>query len=224
MFTPGQFKSRCLGLTSPGLLKWCPVWWRTQAPRMRMTLFLLSSTSHLVWNLRSKGKRTKKIFESKSPPFLFDLLGVSRPLSPLRWLARWAFHPQKIERVLKCATCFGPLGDAPHQHATRCGISSHDKIAASKESCGIDSKLREFCLSTLVCVPYSFCWVISGGRCNRSCTDRKNRQSAEFTFAAAKHTDLRLQTCTEFTTKGVILQLGVSSRHWRAYNTTVKVS
>ena len=41
-------------------------------------------------------------------------LGVSQPLSPLQCLARQAIHPQKLGRVLNCATCFRPSDDASH--------------------------------------------------------------------------------------------------------------
>ena len=48
-------------------------------------LFLLAAVAlKPLWTGRNKGRRKKKTFESKSPPFLFDLPGVSRPRSPLR--------------------------------------------------------------------------------------------------------------------------------------------
>ena len=105
-----------------------------------MTCFS-SLPSRWLRSLRNKGKRKKKTFEWKCPPFLFDRLSVSRLLSPLRWLAKRVLHPQKIGRVLNCATCFQPPNDAPHRLATRCDIQSHNRIAASKASCGIDFTL-----------------------------------------------------------------------------------
>ena len=44
-------------------------------------LFLLTAVA-LVWTLHKKGKQTKQKIESQSLPFLFDLLGISRLLSP----------------------------------------------------------------------------------------------------------------------------------------------
>ena len=92
ILTLGQFKSWHSGLTSPWSLKWCPASWRTQAPTVRMARFS-SLLLHLVWTLCNKGKRKKKAFELKSPPFLFDLLSASWPLSSLCQLAMQASHP-----------------------------------------------------------------------------------------------------------------------------------
>ena len=67
----------------------------------------MRSTLSLDNNRGNKGNRKKKRFASKGPPFLFDLF------SALTGQKR-AFHPQKIERVLHCATCFRRPDGASH--------------------------------------------------------------------------------------------------------------
>ena len=90
------------------------------SPRRRRTYFGLCATKANEGR-RHSNRRVRKL--------LFDLPGVSRPLSPLCQLTRRGFHPQKLERVLNCATFFRPPDDAPHQHATRC-----DPIARQNRS------------------------------------------------------------------------------------------
>ena len=84
MFMPGQFKSQHFDLTSPSVVSCMMMHSRSKSED---DLFLLTAVA-LVWTLHKKGKQTKQKIESQSLPFLFDLLGVSRLLSTLCWLAR----------------------------------------------------------------------------------------------------------------------------------------
>ena len=115
-------KTTLRSLTSPGYIKWCPVWWRIQAPvspRSRRTQFRLCAR-----------KANEDIRIEESAVFV-------RP-SHRHLCADWpGFLPAEMQRVINCATCLRPPDDVPHRYATRWDTSSHDKIAASKASCGM---------------------------------------------------------------------------------------
>ena len=72
-----------------------------------------------------KANERRRLWNHTNPPYLFDLLGVSRPLLPLpsftsALIGQASFLPSEIERVLTCGAYFRPTDDSPHRRATRC--------------------------------------------------------------------------------------------------------